>query len=209
MFNRIGYAYKPLSSVVLGFAPQGMVVVWFQYGYVSVQIGEYRAERIVDDSAYARRLFSRISATREEIRASRFDPEASPQRWQAYQTRYRWTPRFVLPPGATRLYRAQIEYFNGEREMLLRPGWSSPPPSPVPFRRRSPSSGALPGATCCRAQPPSTGRPSTRPSGWRARPGRLEMRFSEEEQSVALQIDGRPVPVRTWEAGRSAQTFRD
>ncbi len=209
-FNRIGYAYKPLSSVVLGFAPQGMVVVWFQYGYVSVQIGEYRAERIVDDGAHARRLFSRISATREEIRASRFDPDASSQRWQAYQTRYRWTPRFVLPPGAPRLYRAQIEYFNGEKEMLLRP-WVDQPatfpraiPKEITVFWRSARGNVLQGTA-------TFDWPAVNKAFGRGEPGPgvLEMRLSEEDQSVAVQIDGRPVPVLTWEAGRSAQTFRD
>lgn len=47
-----------LPTLVFGFAPKGMVVIWFRYGYVSVQLGEFQAEVIKDDKKYADKMFS-------------------------------------------------------------------------------------------------------------------------------------------------------
>lgn len=210
-FNRYERAYLPFTTVVLGFAPRGMVVVWFQFGFVSVQIGEYRAERIADDSAYARQLFSRISRTREQIRASMFLPDASPQPWQDYQTKYRWAPRFVLPGTTTRLYRAQIEYFNGEKEMLLRP-WIDQPatfgraiPKEITVFWKSSRGNVLQTTTTFDWKTVNDAFSSGVPG-----PGIMEMRLSEEDQNIGLRIDGRPFPAKSSEAGRrDGMRFKD
>lgn len=55
-----------LSPLVFGFSPKGMVVIWFRYGYVSVQLGEFQAEVIKDDKKYADKMFSKFR--RREIK---------------------------------------------------------------------------------------------------------------------------------------------
>lgn len=48
-YNQAGMAYYKFGTLVFGFAPKGMVVVWLKFGYVSVQLGEFQAEVVKDD----------------------------------------------------------------------------------------------------------------------------------------------------------------
>ncbi|MFY7814451.1 MAG: DUF2931 family protein [Chryseobacterium taeanense] len=126
-YNKFGMSYYKFGTLVFGFAPKGMVVVWFRYGYVSVQLGEFQAEVVKDDTKYADKLFSKISQTREEIKQRMFMPDASPEEWKNYQKRYSWAPYISSENKAFRLFRTQAEYYNGEREIMLRP-WGIKPP---------------------------------------------------------------------------------
>lgn len=126
-YNKFGKSYYKFATLVFGFAPKGMVVVWFRYGYVSVQLGEFQAEVVKDDKKYADKMFADISQTREEIRQHMFMPDASPQKWKDYQKRYSWAPYISSENKAFRLFRTQSEYYNGEKEIMLRP-WVTKPP---------------------------------------------------------------------------------
>ncbi|SMP35807.1 DUF2931 family protein [Chryseobacterium profundimaris] len=126
-YNKAGMAYYKFGTLVFGFAPKGMVVVWFKFGYVSVQLGEFQAEVVKDDKKYADKLFSKISQTREEIKKNMFIPDASPKEWKNYQKRYFWSPSVISENEDFRLFKIQSEYYNGEREIMLRP-WAMKPP---------------------------------------------------------------------------------
>lgn len=126
-YNQAGMAYYKFGTLVFGFAPKGMVVVWLKFGYVSVQLGEFQAEVVKDDKKYADKLFSKISQTREEIKKNMFIPDASPKEWKNYQKRYLWTPYITSENKGFRLFKIQSEYYNGEREIMLRP-WVMKPP---------------------------------------------------------------------------------
>ena len=41
-------SYHGISSLVFGFAPKGMVVVWVNYGLTVIEIGRYQAKVISD-----------------------------------------------------------------------------------------------------------------------------------------------------------------
>ncbi|WP_294229860.1 DUF2931 family protein [uncultured Chryseobacterium sp.] len=53
-----------LPTLVFGFAPKGMVVIWFRYGYVSVQLGEFQAEVIKDDKSTQIKCFQHFAGER-------------------------------------------------------------------------------------------------------------------------------------------------
>ncbi|WP_312901951.1 DUF2931 family protein [Chryseobacterium taichungense] len=120
-YNKAGMSYYKFGTLVFGFAPKGMVVVWLRFGYVSVQLGEFQAEVVKDDKKYADKLFSKISQTREEIKQRMFIPDASPEQWKNYQKRYLWAPFIISENNGFRLFKIQSEYYNGEREIMLRP----------------------------------------------------------------------------------------
>lgn len=126
-YNKFGKSYYKFGTLTFGFAPKGMVVVWFRFGYVSVQLGEFQAEVVKDDKKYADQMFSKISQTREEIKHEMFMPDVSPQEWKNYQKRYTWAPYINSEHKGFRLFRVQPEYYNGEKEIMLRP-WGIKPP---------------------------------------------------------------------------------
>ena len=120
--------YDSFTDLVFGFAPKGMVVVWLRYGYVQIELGRYQAEIVKDDKKEAAIMFSKtITATREEIRQKRFIADASPQLWDNYRTRYNWMPMISSENKAFRAYEIRTEYYNGERDVILRPWIQNPP----------------------------------------------------------------------------------
>ncbi|GAA5098655.1 hypothetical protein GCM10023210_35060 [Chryseobacterium ginsengisoli] len=119
-------AYKKLGDLVFGFAPKGMVVVWLRFGYVQIELGKFQAEVVKDDKKYAEKLFSKISQTREDIKKDLFIANASPLVWEKYRTRYQWAPTIHSENKGFKLFNIQAEYYNGEREVMLRP-WVEKP----------------------------------------------------------------------------------
>jgi len=208
-YNRFGPSYRPLSQVVFGFAPEGMVVVWFCFGFTSIQIGEFRAERIQDDAEHARQFFAGISVTRDEMRARHFNPGASARTWQNYQMRYRWVPRIVLPTDDKKLYKASIAYFNGEKEMLLRPWIAHPAPAEraVPqefniFWRSSRRIGLVTRVVLDWKTAHDVF--AAAPSG-----ATLHMGLSEVDDTIDLRLDGHRIEPLLVDGRRSGFTFTD
>lgn len=119
-------AYKKLGDLVLGFAPKGMVVVWLRFGYVQKELGRFQAEVVKDDKKYADQLFSKISQTREGIKKDMFISNASPELWDNYRTRYDWAPVVHSDNKGFKIFNIQTEYYNGEREVMLRPWVENP-----------------------------------------------------------------------------------
>ncbi|GAA4152185.1 hypothetical protein GCM10022217_06760 [Chryseobacterium ginsenosidimutans] len=119
-------AYKKLGDLVFGFAPKGMVVVWLRFGYVQIELGKFQAEVVKDDKKYAEKLFSKISQTREDIKNDMFIANVSPNLWEQYRTRYQWTPNIHSDNKGFKLFNVQTVYYNGEREVMLRPWVENP-----------------------------------------------------------------------------------
>ncbi len=118
--------YNDLGDLVFGFAPKGMVVVWLRFGYIQKEIGRFQAEVIKDDKKYEEKLFASWSMNRQEVKARDFDPDASPQLWDNYRKRYSWAPFIHSENKGFRLFNIQTEYYNGERNILLRPRVQNP-----------------------------------------------------------------------------------
>ena len=84
--------YYEMSSLVFGFAPKGVVIVWLRYGIQQIEIGQFQADVIQDDKQYEEKLFSRISQSRKDIYNAMFLKDASPYIWLNYRTKYIWQP---------------------------------------------------------------------------------------------------------------------
>lgn len=118
--------YDDLGDLVFGFAPKGMVVIWLRFGYIQKEIGRFQAEVIKDDKKYADKLFAKLSVTRQEMKERRLIPDASPQLWDNYRKRYSWAPLIHSENRGFRLFNIQTEYYNGERNIMLRPRVENP-----------------------------------------------------------------------------------
>ena len=120
--------YDSFDNLVFGFAPKGMVVVWLRFGYVQIELGRYQSTIIKDDAKAASIMFSKtITVSREQIRQKRFIPDASPQLWDNYRTRYHWIPILVSENPNFKAFEIRTEYYNGERDVILKPWINNPP----------------------------------------------------------------------------------
>lgn len=120
-YNGLGKSYDKFSDLIFGFAPNGMVVVWLGFGPTQIELGKYTAERIKDDKIYADKLFSKISQTREGIKKDMFIEGASLKQWEDYRILYKWSPKISSGNKGFRLFNVNVDYYNAERETMLRP----------------------------------------------------------------------------------------
>ena len=116
--------YYEMSSLVFGFAPKGVVVVWLRYGIQQIEIGQFQADVIQDDKQYVEKLFKTWSMNRQEVKAAQFIPDASPDLWLSYRQKYTWQPIAISTNKAFRFLGVTNRYYNGEREMMFQP-WLS------------------------------------------------------------------------------------
>lgn len=121
-YNAYQNPYSSMSDLIFGFAPKGMVVVWLGYmGGEKIEIGRYQAEVIKEDKELEEQLFSKLSISRKDMRANRLLADASPEKWDNYRLRYNWKPSIVSENKDFRVFTSRIEYYNAEKEILLRP----------------------------------------------------------------------------------------
>lgn len=122
-FEHYGSAQNPYESfttLVFGFAPKGMVVVWLRFGTVQIELGKYQSEIVKDDKELERKLFSNLSITREEMKKKRF-LDKSPKEWEDYRIKYLWKPLITSENKELKNFEMNLIYYNGETEILLRP----------------------------------------------------------------------------------------
>lgn len=112
--------YNSFTTLVFGFAPKGMVVVWLRFRAVQIELGKFQAEVIKDDKALEQKFFSKLSVTREEMKKNRF-MDVKPKEWDDYRRKYSWKPLFTSENKALKLFESNISYYNGEEEVILRP----------------------------------------------------------------------------------------
>lgn len=114
--------YDSFSDLVFGFAPKGMVVVWLGYGGAMVmELGRYQAKPISEDEKLKKWFSNKYVVSREEVLKDYFTPDASPEQWDNYRNRYNWRPVFSPDNTQIRIFWSNIDYYNAERERLLRP----------------------------------------------------------------------------------------
>ncbi|KFF19961.1 hypothetical protein IW20_02195, partial [Flavobacterium hydatis] len=114
-------SYNNFSSLVFGFAPKGMVVVWANYGMTVIEIGRYQAEVIKNDIDLEKKLFANWSVNREKAKEISFIPNTNCALWDMYRLRYKWKPVFTSENPNFRLFKINTEYYNGERDQLMHP----------------------------------------------------------------------------------------
>ncbi|WP_426485463.1 DUF2931 family protein [Flavobacterium sp. 2] len=120
-------SYHRMSSLIFGFAPKGMVVVWVNYGLTVIEIGRYQAKAVTDpkelESAKKRYLdIWRFSSARFDDLAKEFSiPNATCDLWDMFRLRYNWKPVITSENPNFRLFKINTEYYNGEKDQMMRP----------------------------------------------------------------------------------------
>lgn len=120
-------SYNSFSTLVFGFAPKGMVVVWLNFGNTRIELDRYQAKVITNqteiDKAKEKYLqMYRISPQRyEEARKELSLPNASPLEWDNYRMRYNWRPVVSSENSKFLLFEVLNYTYNGEKEGALRP----------------------------------------------------------------------------------------
>ncbi|WP_076605668.1 DUF2931 family protein [Epilithonimonas tenax] len=120
-------SYNSFSTLVFGFAPKGMVVVWLNFGNTRIELDRYQAKVITDKAEIAKAKEKylntyRISPERyDESQKEYFVPDASPKEWDNYRQRYHWRPVVSSTNPKFRLFEVLNYTYNGEKEGALRP----------------------------------------------------------------------------------------
>lgn len=201
--------YYGLGDLVFGFAPKGMVVVWLRFGYIQKEIGRYQAEVVTDDKEYEKKLFSRLSITREKMRENRFLPEASPELWDNYRIRYSWAPLITSKNKAFRLFNIQTEYYNGERNIILRPRVQTPEieelsvPKMIQFLWETGKGEAYEGKAFFSWEKTNEAFKAADKNF------KLEFKIAPDNESFAVFINGRPFKPDSLRIYRSERKFKD
>ena len=120
--------YYPFSTLVFGFAPQGMVVVWMSYGGSNkVELGRFQAKEVTDEKRLEECKKKLLSTYRihpesyNEIIEMMKSPNTSCQLWDNYRIKYNWNYKVTSDNHGFRFLCFGSEYFNGESEKTLRP----------------------------------------------------------------------------------------
>ncbi|WP_243416227.1 DUF2931 family protein, partial [Flavobacterium sp. HTF] len=115
------YTYEKFSGLIFGFAPQGMVVVWKQYGVFRIELGRYQAQVIDNDKELEQKLFKSWSMNRKEVRERDFLPDASSAKWDMYRKRYTFRVKMENENSNLRLFRYCFTNYNGEKDIIFMP----------------------------------------------------------------------------------------
>jgi len=120
-------SYHSISSLIFGFAPKGMVVVWVNYGLTVIEIGRYQAKVITDLKELESAKNKHLATWRftpeyfDELAKKLYNPNANCALWEMYRLRYNWKPIFKSDNPNFRLFKVNTEYYNGEKDQLMRP----------------------------------------------------------------------------------------
>jgi len=127
-FQTLRDFYAPFSTLVFGFAPQGMVVVWMRYGGAgSIELGRFQAKEIADQGRIKKLKQDYIATYRleegryEEEQRETYVADASPLLWDNYRIKYNWNYKVTSDNNNFRFLGVYNVFFNGESEDLFRP----------------------------------------------------------------------------------------
>ncbi|WP_309608050.1 DUF2931 family protein [Flavobacterium sp.] len=121
-------SYSPLTTLVFGFAPQGMVVVWMRYsGANCIELGRYQAKEITDEqkiAQYRKKYESKYrlegDSYKVQVKDMHIDnPTSKP--WDDYRIKYNWNYKVTSDNKEFKLFHFDSAYFNGEKEAQFRP----------------------------------------------------------------------------------------
>ena len=131
-YNGFSKSYYEMSDLIFGFAPNGIVVVWFGFGPTQVELGQYQAEKITNETEIKRltekyqKTYRVDAALFDELAKESFLPNQSAEKWIKYRTKYSWAPLISSENKNFKLFSINTEYYNGERDILLRPFAENP-----------------------------------------------------------------------------------
>jgi len=122
-----GNSYDSFSDLVFGFAPKGMVVVWLNFGITRIELGRYQAKLITDYAILQKinkKHLAKYGITPERFEEEKIElkiPDANPEKWDNYRSRYHWRPAVITENPKTEFIQIQTSFYNGEIECILRP----------------------------------------------------------------------------------------
>lgn len=120
-------SYDAFSSLVFGFAPKGMVVVWVNYGLTVIEVGRYQAQIIIDPEELLEAKKIHLKTWRftpeyfDELAKKKYNPNANCELWDMYRLRYHWKPVFTSENPKFKIFEINTEYYNGEKDQMFRP----------------------------------------------------------------------------------------
>jgi Protein of unknown function (DUF2931) len=121
-------SYNKFTTLVFGFAPQGMVVVWMAYsGANCIELGRYQGNEITDEkkiAEYRKKYESKYSMEGniyDEMAKEYHLPNASCKKWDDYRIKYNWNYEVTSDNKNFKLFQFDAQYFNGEKEAMFRP----------------------------------------------------------------------------------------
>jgi hypothetical protein len=133
--RKFGKRKRTFSTILVGFAPGGVVVIWAMGAGRQVEIGRYKgekyqvpAEEIAQLDNHESLLFSKneykriMHNTQIVPLAVREANEGQPipyGLWDSYRSRYTWRPTYVVRDEGGKVDEIGIGCFNGERENLF------------------------------------------------------------------------------------------
>jgi hypothetical protein len=131
-YNAYSKSYYKMSDLIFGFAPKGMVVVWIGFGPTQIEVGQYQAEKITNEAEIKRlkekyqKIYRVDAALFEELAKEYYLPDESPEKWINYRKKYNWAPNISSDNKKFKLFSINTDYYNGERDILLRPFVGNP-----------------------------------------------------------------------------------
>lgn len=129
--------HKNYSSIVVGFAPGGVVVIWVSGSGIQKEIGRYQGKKIeipqaeIDaldypdktlfEAEYRRKKFAQDNMVPLEIQVANKNKPIPFGLWDTYRKKYQWKPTFKLQDGAILDDKTTtgINYLNGEVEKFF------------------------------------------------------------------------------------------
>jgi hypothetical protein len=123
------------DSIMTGFAPGGVVVIWVAGGDKKVEIGRYQGEkttvsaqeiasldsheRLLFDSLHRKEIMKYPKIVSPDVQKANENKPIPFGLWDTYREKYSWRPVFIFPEYGKMIDRVRIEKMNGEFETLM------------------------------------------------------------------------------------------
>ncbi|MBE0392327.1 DUF2931 family protein [Flavobacterium sp. PL002] len=134
-FNGDGeYKKTTFDTVLVGFAPGGVVVIWALGAGKTAEVGRYKGEkytvpqseinkldnheRLLFDATDRKNIMNNTKVIPLEVREANAGKPIPYGLWDTYRTRYSWRPIFILRTEGE-MAMSYIDMFNGEAEYLF------------------------------------------------------------------------------------------
>lgn len=133
--RKFGKRQTTFDTVLVGFAPGGVVVIWAMGAGRTVEIGRYKGEkytvpqaeidkldnheRLLFDDTDRKNILLNTKIIPLEVREANEGKPIPYGLWDTYRIRYDWRPTYVVREEGGEFVDVGIGYFNGEAENLI------------------------------------------------------------------------------------------
>lgn len=130
-----GKIMSTYNTIMVGFAPGGVVVLWVSGAGRKTEIGRYQGKKIVVSpeeiaslDSHEKLLFDPIMRKHvmenpkivpKELQAANKNKPIPFGLWDTYREKYSWRTAFIFPEGCKMYDDLRLEMINGEKETLL------------------------------------------------------------------------------------------